>query len=200
MEAAKERPPYVIFEYRSVEDRAASLKAGHYVGKDVGYAIITPAGSKDRIERVADEWFAQLRENVAQDRFPAEWLDGFERMYKRWKENLETPENGTPIMSWPAISPSQQKAILNANVRTVEDLAVANEATLTAIGMGSRSLQMKARSWLETANDVGKIAERNAALETKQTEQDELIKIQAETISKLTSRLDALETAAAAKK
>lgn len=196
MQAAQERPPYVTFEYRSVEDREASLAAGHYVGKDVGYAIITPAGSKDKIERVADEWFANLRQSVSEERFPGEWLDGFEKMYKRWKENLETPEEGTAIMSWPAISPSQQKAILNANVRTVEDLAVANEPTLVAIGMGARSLQMKARSWLETANDVGKIAERNAALETKQVELEAANEAQAKLIAEMTKRLETLEAAA----
>jgi hypothetical protein len=48
------KPPYVRFEVRSVEDRTASIESGHYVGKDVIFAIVTPAGTRDRIEREAD--------------------------------------------------------------------------------------------------------------------------------------------------
>ena len=45
-EIMQARPPYVQFEMRAVEDRQASIDAGHYVAKDVAYAIITPAGSR----------------------------------------------------------------------------------------------------------------------------------------------------------
>lgn len=67
---AEARPPYVMFETRAVEDRAASLEKGHYVTRDVDYAIITPMGSKDRTERVIKEWFDQLQQQVAEGRFP----------------------------------------------------------------------------------------------------------------------------------
>lgn len=155
----KARPPYVTFETRSIEDRAASMAAGHYVGKDVNYAIVTPSGSKDRIEKIAEEWLQGMAEGVAQDRIPGEWLEAYERKYKTWCETREVPEDGTPILGWPALSPSQAKAILDANVRTLEDLVVANESTLTAIGMGARALKEKAKAWLDSADTTGKTAE-----------------------------------------
>jgi len=155
----KARPPYVMFETRAIEDRAASLAAGHYVGKDVNYAIVTPSGSKDRIEKIAEEWLAGLEEATQQERFPREWLEAYRSKYKTWVETREIPEDGTPILGWPALSPAQAQAILNANVRTLEDLAEANESTLTAIGMGARSLKEKAIAWLATAQDTGKVAE-----------------------------------------
>ena len=155
----KARPPYVIFETRVVEDRQASTEQGRFVGKDVNYAIVTPSGSKDRIEKVAEEWLAGLEEGVRQDRIPGEWLEAYHRKYKAWCESRELPEDGTAIAAWPAISPAQVKAILDANVRTVEDLAAANESTLASIGMGARALKEKAQAWLDTASSTGKTAE-----------------------------------------
>ena len=86
---AEARPPYVTFELRGEEDRDASITAGHYVAKDVAYALITPRGSKDRIERVADEWFAQLKRDVDEQRFPRDWLRHFEQAYTDWKAGKE---------------------------------------------------------------------------------------------------------------
>jgi hypothetical protein len=85
------RPPYVTFEVRSVEDRAASMTAGHFVGKDVNYAIVTPSGSKDRIEKIAEEWLDGMAEGVRQERIPGEWLEAYTRKYKIWCETREVP-------------------------------------------------------------------------------------------------------------
>ena len=53
---------------------------------------------------------------------------------------------------------------LSLNLRSIEDLANAPETTLQKMGMGSRALQEKARTYLENAADGGRIAERVAAL------------------------------------
>ena len=58
------KPPFVIFETRAVEDREQSIAEGHYVAKDVNYAIITPAGTKDRIEKVAEDFAAEVAKAV----------------------------------------------------------------------------------------------------------------------------------------
>lgn len=166
-EIMKERPPFVTFEVRAEEDRQASIESGQYKAKDVDYALITPAGSKDRVERVVSEWFEYLREQVAQGRFPAEWLEGFKHKYKLWKEGQELPVDGTPVKTWSAISPAQCKLLLDLNVRTVEDLAVANEELLGRIGMGARALQATARDWLATAKDVGSAAARLTATQAE---------------------------------
>lgn len=160
------RPPYVRFERRAEEDRAASLAAGHYVAVDVDYALITPMGSKDTIERRVLEWLPQLEQQVREERFRSSWLSAYRESYAAWKEGREIPVEGTPIMSWPALSPAQVQGVLNARVRTVEDLASANEETLQRLGMGGRALKQRAVEWLAASKDVGKIAERAAALET----------------------------------
>lgn len=158
------RPPYVSFEVREVEDRAASIEAGHYVAKDVHFAVVTPAGSKDRHEKLAEDWFAQLEQQVREERFPREWYKAYKEAYAAWKEGREMPENGTSVTRWPVLSPSQVRQLLDLRVRTVEDLASANEETIMRLGMGGRSLKDKAVAWLAAANGPGKLAEEVSSL------------------------------------
>ena len=181
------RPPYVMFEVRSIEDREASMAQGHFVGKDLNYAIVTPSGSKDRIEKIAEEWLKGMEEGVRQERIPSEWFEGYTRKYNTWKETREIPEDGTPVLGWPALSPSQAKALLDANVRTLEDLVVANESTLAAIGMGARALKDKAKAWLDTAENTGKVAEELGSLRA----QVETLTKSVETLAKAKEKLEA---------
>jgi hypothetical protein len=172
-QAQKEHPPYITFELRAVEDRGASIEAGCYVAKDVAYVLITPAGSKDKIERVAEEWFANLKTQVADGRFPQEWFSAFQNAYTAWKEDRELPLDGTPILNWPVASPAQVKRLLDLHLRTVEQLSVANEECLQRLGMGGRALKQKAVEWIEQAGNLGKTVESVTALreQLKMTEE-----------------------------
>lgn len=180
----QDRPPYVTFEVRAEEDRTASIEQGMYMTKDVDFAFVTPAGSKDRIERRVDEWFANLDQQVREGRFPAEWLKSYRDAHKAWKEDREMPDNGHSIRNWPVASPAQVKHLLDLHIRTVEDLANANEETIHRLGMGGRNLKQHAVDWLNSAN-AGKVSgemsvlrESNAALasrnETLETQMKEL--------------------------
>jgi hypothetical protein len=152
----EERPVYVRFEYREVEDRAASIKEGHYVGKDVIFAMITPPGGNLVVDRVADEWLASKRG----DKF----YPHYEALLKAWKEGAAEPEFGTSLKSWPVASPAQIAACFSANIKTVEDLATAPAQALQRIGMGAVALQQKAAAWLQSAQDKGQTAEKVATL------------------------------------
>lgn len=170
MEMQKETPPWVRFEMRAVEDRNATIEQGHYVGRDVCFALITPAGSKDCIEREADEWIAQIKEKARAGTFDPKWAQHFEYAYGEFKKDNTIPEMGTPIKGWQLASPAIQQQILNANVRTVEVLADLNEEGIQRIGMGARDLQRKARAWLQEAKEKGSVAAQNSALEQKLSE------------------------------
>jgi hypothetical protein len=172
MQVAEARPPYVSFEAKAVEDREASITSGHYVTKDINYAFITPQGSKDRIERVAEEWFDHLATQVQQQRFPQEWLTHFRAGYTAWKEGKEIPLNGTAILTWPVLSPSQVHNCIDSGLRTIEDLAAANEETINRLGMGGRALKEKAVSWLSAAAGNGKVTEELAALKAAKADAD----------------------------
>lgn len=167
MQAVEARPPYVVFETKAIEDRQATIEAGYYKTKDVDFAIVTPQGSKDRIERNVKDWFEQVSQQVTENRFPQEWLTAYRSSYQAWKEGRELPVSGTSVMHWPVASPAQVKSLLDAKVRTVEDLAQANEETIGRLGMGGRALKEKAVNWLAVAGSSGKMTEELAALQVK---------------------------------
>lgn len=183
---AAPKPPYVMFTTKAIEDRNRTIESGRYAAKDVDFAVITPQGSKDQIERRVDEWFEKLENDTMQGRFEVTWLDHFKRAYDSWKKGKEIPVEGTPILTWPLLSPSQVQLLIECNIRTVEDLANCNEQAIASIGIGARNLKMKAVEWLKVANDSGKTTEAITAL---RSENDELKK----TIESLSQRLENAE-------
>lgn len=177
-----ERPVYVEFQIRAEEDRNASIEAGHYVAKDVIFAVVTPPGGNLVLDLNAEEWLKSKRT----DRF----YGHYKAIYDAFVEGREAPVDGTPIKDWPPISPAQAEMCLRAEVRTVEDLATCSDSALERIGMGARALQQKAQAWLESASGDGKAAERLNKLErTVETLRDELDQKE-RTIESLRARLN----------
>ena len=160
------RPPHVVYERRAEEDRAASIEQGRYVSRDVDYAIVTPAGSKDRVERVVSDWFLMLAGEVKAERWPQVWLDQLRAGYDSWTRGQTPPESGTPLSTWPALSPAQAKNWAQIGIRTIEELAEANEEALSAYGMGSRDMKSRAGLFLENAkSDSGPLVAKLRAAE-----------------------------------
>lgn len=168
--ADEPRLPYVRFETRPIEDRTKTIEAGSVQYKDVHFAIITPAGTKDVIEKPVDDWLLSLEEGVKQERIPDRWLREYRAAYEHYKTTQESPEFGTSVKNWPSVTPSQVQVLLNANLRTVEDVADATEEAVTRIGMGGRALKEKARAWLDSAKDVGVTAAELNALRVENQE------------------------------
>lgn len=193
------RPPYVSFLTRAVEDRNASIEKGAVVMVDVDYAIVTPHGSKDRLEKVVKEWFATLDEAVKQERMPQVWVDAYKGAYKAYKEGREVPVTGTSVRNWPLLTPAQVENLISMRVLTVEDLAAANEELLTRLGMGARALKDKATTWLQTAGSPGaKLAERMTDFELQN---ERLTATNAELVAantRLQAQVEALQPKAAA--
>lgn len=159
------RAPYVVFETRAEEDRLSTIENGCYTSHDVDYAIITPPGSRDRIEKKVEEWFSQLadhKESARQGepvRIPESWILQYETMYSSWKKGNEAPVNGTSIKMWPVLSPSQIKNLISVNIMTIEDLAGANEEALKRVGLGSRLLKQQAQAWMDSSTKTSLVAD-----------------------------------------
>jgi hypothetical protein len=193
IELKEDRPPYVRFERRELEDRTKTLAAGHYVARDVDYAIITPQGSKDQIPRQVDEWFQYLGEQVQQERMNPLWLQGWKEAYKMFKNGQDIPLNGTPIKTWSVLSPAQIKQVIECNILTIEDLAQANDESLNRLGMGANMLKKRAQDWVAQANGPGKVSQEMAQLR----EENAGLKLRGEAMQEqlnaVTARLNALE-------
>lgn len=183
-----QRPPYVQFEQRAVEDRNATIKAGGLVMRDVDYVIVMQVGSKDTAEKEALDWLNDLDRLAQNGNYPIEWAQHFRRQYESWKAGHEVPELGLSVRQWPSLSKAQAENLLAAGVRTVEDVATMNEQTMQRVGMGARELQRKARAYVDS-RETNKAAEQIAALQAEVENRDA-------TITGLEQRLAKLEAAA----
>lgn len=188
----EERPPYVDFVVKAVEDRNATVAAGRYIAKDVDYAVITPFGGKDRVERPVAEWFPQMEEAVRGERFRRDWLEAYKGAYRQWKAGEEIPLDGTPIKSWSLISPAQQRNLIELNIRTVEDLAQATEEALQHLGMGAVELKARAANWLvaQKNDQPGKLAMEISSLAAKVQELSASLEAKDRTIAALQAAKD----------
>lgn len=181
------RPPFVQFEMRKEEDREASVKEGHYVAKDVVFAIITPQGSKDRVPRAYEDWIEQQKAAAAEGRIPSYWLAEWQAAHAAWSKNEEVPVNGHPLKNWPLLSPAQLANLLQLNCRTVEDVAALTEEGITRLGMGARALKLAAVDWLG-AFENGKAAQEIASIRSEK----EQLALRVDTLTKQVEALLAL--------
>lgn len=161
----EERPAYVRFERRPMEDKAASIREGRYVAKDVDFALVTPPYSKDCVEYKVEQWLINMERNVRDGRIPEKWADQWKASYNSWKNGQEMPLSGTPIKGWGVLSPAQQQTLIAMNCLTVEDLAGINDEGLRRIGMGAIELRDKAKNWLASMKDHGAVTVQLAAME-----------------------------------
>jgi len=74
------------------------------------------------------------------------------------------------VRSWPVLSPSEVKRCVEANVLTVEDLAIANESALQRLGMGARTLKDKAATWISERDGPGKAVQELSAMKLQNEE------------------------------
>lgn len=186
-----ERPPHTRFELRPVEDRQASLEKGYYVQKDVEYCIVSPPGGKDEVELECSARLNNLKTQVQNGQVPESWLSIYKDSYKAWKEGIEMPVNGIPILGWPAISPAEQQNLIRINIRTVEDLAAINSEGVARLGMGGMTLKNKAVAHLASITDHGKVTQEVSALKAENEDFKSVIEALNEKVRMLTARLDA---------
>ena len=186
------RPPYVRFELRAEEDRTASIESGKFVARDVAFALVTPQGSKDCIERNAEEWLAHIATEAREGRFPEPWLAHYLKAYEAWKNGQELPVNGTPIVTWPAISPANAKMLLDLNIRTVEELAQATEEAICHIGIGARALKQRAIDFLSQSGDAGKASAEMEVLRVTNADMQKQNEEMKKQLAELTAKVTAL--------
>jgi hypothetical protein len=179
--------PYVKFELRPTEDRTQTSPDGTCQMVDVAWAIVRAPGAKDSLEKKADDWLAQLSAYAKDGRVPPSWPSEYREAFALWRKGEEMPLNGTPIKTWPPLSPSQRANVLAAGLLTVEDLAQANDESRGKIGMGGHAIQQMAQNWLRESKDAGATAKALAAAQVLNEELRSTVANQSEQIAQLLS-------------
>lgn len=162
--------PIAVF---STEAHAVKDKDGvtSYVNRHM--VTIQQAGSKDSVEKVAEDWLKDLAaKSVTRGDFDPQaneyrdWYEYFSKRFEAYKQGLEMPLDGTPIKMCLSFTPAERAQCESVRLYTLESLAAANEEVIARLGMGGRTLKTKAAKMLETQAG-GKLAEQNAALQQK---------------------------------
>ena len=180
------KPAFVSFQTIAKEQKKESEEAGRYVAKDVDMVTVRQLGATDSVVFKVEQWLAQNKLDVQAGRLDASHANAYEESYKRWKAGQEMPVHGTPIKSWPVISPAQVEILLRVGIRTVEDLSDLNDEGLRKIGMGAVELKNKAKNWMAASLDKGKITQDMTAL---QRTNEQLLN----TVTTLTAKLEAMQ-------
>jgi hypothetical protein len=91
--------------------------------------------------------------------------------YEAWKKGEELPTDGTPIGAWPGITPDQAAGLKAAGLRSIEEVANANDALMSKIPLPNvRGLKELAANFL-AGSDRAKVA---SALADKDREMAEM--------------------------
>ncbi|MEK9894964.1 MAG: hypothetical protein VW518_00875 [Burkholderiaceae bacterium] len=181
-------PSYVQFFQFAKHLPVQSEREGRYIAKDVDMVEVRQLGSVDSVKFEVEDWLSRNKQDVQSGRLKPEIEDKYREMYQRWKKGQDMPIEGTPIKSWPVLSPAQVERCLAIGIRTVEELSVLHEEGQKRLGMGAMSLKQKAKTWIEAGQDKGKLVQQMTTLE----QDNALLKANLET---LTKRLEALQAA-----
>lgn len=172
------RLPFVRFENQVKESKDAD---GHKVFQDVTFAYITPAGGKDEVVKIADEWLRDLKQkSMVRGPFDSaaneydRWYERFSELYKRFKEGQEMTTDGTPLRASLAFTKAEVAQCEAVKIFSIEDLAAANEEAISRMGMGGRNLKTRAQKILDS-RDGDKLVEENEALRVRMQALEEKI-------------------------
>jgi hypothetical protein len=176
----------VQFYKKSMKQEDASNEAGRPIFKEFDFVrIMIPGDNLTEIDTYAQESHKQ--------RFPRQWAHYLNQTAGH--EDIV----GTPLDQWPQVTRSQAEELRGLKFYTVEAIADCSDQQLQRIGMvagmSPHNFRLKAKSFLNLANDSAEVASREAELQALRAEND---KIKAETDAKLSKMQEQMEALLAA--
>jgi hypothetical protein len=176
----------VQFYKKSMKQEDASNEAGRPIFKEFDFVrIMIPGDNLTEIDTYAQESHKQ--------RFPRQWA--------HYQNQVAGHEDiiGTPLDQWPQVTRSQAEELRGLKFYTVEAIADCSDQQLQRIGMvagmSPHNFRLKAKAFLNLANDSAEVAQRESEL---QALKEENAKIKAETDAKLSKMQEQMEALLAA--
>ena len=176
----------VQFYKKSVKQDIASDEAGRPIFKEFDFVrIMIPGDNLTEIDTYAQDSHKQ--------RFPRQWAH-----YQNQVVNHEDIV-GTPIDQWPQVTRSQADELRGLKFHTVESIADCSDQQLQRIGMvagmSPYNFRLKAKAFLNLANDSAEVAHREAEMQALKQEN---AKIKEETDAKLAAMQEQMSALLAA--
>jgi hypothetical protein len=173
----------VSFYKRSMEQKDESIVAGRPIFKEFDFVrICVPGDNLTEIDTYAN--------NGHKLRFPRQWA------HYQNQVGDHAQIVGTPIEQWTIVSRSQADELKGIKFHTVESVANASDAQLQRIGMiagmSPYAFRDKANAFLNLAEKVGNVNQREEEL-TKLRLENESIKAESDAkLAKMQQQMDAL--------
>ena len=176
----------VQFYKKSMKQEDASNEAGRPIFKEFDFVrIMIPGDNLTEIDTYAQESHKQ--------RFPRQWAHYLNQTAGH--EDIV----GTPLDQWPQVTRSQAEELRGLKFYTVESIADCSDQQLQRIGMvagmSPHNFRLKAKAFLNLANDSAEVAQRESEL---QALREEYAKIKAETDAKLAAMQEQMSALLAA--
>ena len=176
----------VQFYKKIVKQDIASAEAGRPIFKEFDFVrIMIPGDNLTEIDTYAQE--------SHKARFPRQWAH-YQNQVANHQDII-----GTPLEQWPQVTRSQADELRGLKFHTVESIADCSDQQLQRIGMvagmSPHNFRLKAKAFLNLANDSAEVAQREAELQALRQEND---KIKAETDAKLSKMQEQMEALLAA--
>lgn len=170
-----QKPCFVQFEQRAVQVMQPGApgdlpipklsKDGVPMYVDIDFVTVRQPGGIDSVVYEVEHWFKTIIPmELAANRLNPEIAKAYHKYYESWKQGQEIPVDGTPIKNWSVPSPAQIKMMTDLNIRTVEELAALPDDGVRRLGMGGTELKLKAKAFLDSSRDSGKVAHEMASL------------------------------------
>lgn len=152
---------FPVFYTEAVPNKFRTEKEGRPVFEEKEFVEIIIAGdSKTKVHEPVNQGHIE--------RWPEQ--------YQKFKDGLEQATEGTPVEQWNYLSKSQVAELKALNIKTVEALAELPDTGLQRLGMGARSLQGKAQSFIAMSKEDATKEELMKANQALQAQIDELQK------------------------
>lgn len=150
------------FLHHPVHMKAKSAEAGRPIFEDFEYI---------RINIIGDRNSEVFRRATERDKML------YAAQYQAFKNNEDSPMNGTPMAEWPAVTKSQCEELKFYHIRTVEDFVDAGEERAKGLGMGYLDLFKKAKAFVEVSgsDENLKLAERINKVESENSDLKKLL-------------------------
>lgn len=120
------------------------------------------------------------RGTTVDERVKQEHRDRWPQFYAAFKAGQELAPEGTALEHWPPLIRAQVEELKHFNIRTVEQIAALDDASLSrAIPMGGNALRDKAKRWLAEAaghKQTETLAAENAAQQARMSAMENTIK------------------------
>jgi hypothetical protein len=181
----------VTFYKRSMEQKDDSIAAGRPIFKEFDFVrICVPGDNLTEIDTYANDGHKA--------RFPRQWAH-----YQNQTAGHEQII-GTPIEEWTIISRSQADELKGIKFATVESVANASDQQLQRIGMiagmSPFAFRDKAKAFLNLAEKVGDVNQRESEIEKLRLENETLKAESDAKLAKQQAQIDALMAMMAEKK